>query len=281
MEGKKILQEVFFKCRNSIYPRSSNISRFPVPDDKTDWRIHWKEYNPAVYTDSSVFGKPWADGDSDDLKAQWNTLDGKVNRVSYTGVYNIVDNLPQNPMGRTGLRGRGCLGRWGPNHAADPIVTRWKRSELGTVIKSKVDLPILQFVAIQRRDCKEWAIPGGMVDPGENVSATLLREFLEEALNNLQQSHAEAEETLKRFFSKGIEIYKGPVDDPRNTDHSWMETVAVNFHDEDGSVVAKLPFQAGDDACNVRWMDLNSDIQLYASHKDFLQQVVTLHKASW
>lgn len=27
-------------------------------------------------------------------------------------------------MGRTGLTGRGLLGRYGPNHAADPIVTR-------------------------------------------------------------------------------------------------------------------------------------------------------------
>ena len=27
-------------------------------------------------------------------------------------------------MGRTGIRGRGLLGRWGPNHAGDPIVTR-------------------------------------------------------------------------------------------------------------------------------------------------------------
>jgi len=31
----------------------------------------------------------------------------------------------RNPVGRTGVRGRGCLGRWGPNHAADPIVTRY------------------------------------------------------------------------------------------------------------------------------------------------------------
>ena len=30
----------------------------------------------------------------------------------------------RNPVGRTGLMGRGLLGRWGPNHAADPIVTR-------------------------------------------------------------------------------------------------------------------------------------------------------------
>ena len=27
-------------------------------------------------------------------------------------------------MGRTGIVGRGLLGKWGPNHAVDPIVTR-------------------------------------------------------------------------------------------------------------------------------------------------------------
>jgi len=31
----------------------------------------------------------------------------------------------RNPVGRTGMRGRGLLGRWGPNHAADPVVTRY------------------------------------------------------------------------------------------------------------------------------------------------------------
>lgn len=43
-------------------------------------------------------------------------------------------NGPYNPIGRTGLRGRGLLGRWGPNHAADPIITRWKRDPDGRVI---------------------------------------------------------------------------------------------------------------------------------------------------
>lgn len=31
-----------------------------------------------------------------------------------------------------------------------------------------------------------------------------------------------------------FQVYKGYVDDPRNTDNAWMETVAVNFHDELG-----------------------------------------------
>lgn len=48
--------------------------------------------------------------------------------------------------------------------------------------------PILQFCAIQRKDCGQWALPGGMVDPGEKVSETLKREFMEEALNSLEAS---------------------------------------------------------------------------------------------
>lgn len=75
------------------------------------------------------------------------------------------DGRPLNPMGRTGLRGRGVLGRWGPNHAADPIVSRYFKGHL-------------QFIGIQRSDTGEWAIPGGMIDPGEMVSHTLKRFLL-------------------------------------------------------------------------------------------------------
>nr|CAI5854490.1 unnamed protein product [Callosobruchus analis] len=60
------------------------------------------------------------------FKPKWNELDGKVNRKSHIGIYQVVDGRPLNPEGRTGLIGRGVLGKWGPNHAADPIVTRWK-----------------------------------------------------------------------------------------------------------------------------------------------------------
>ena len=56
------------------------------------------------------------------------------------------------------MRGRGLLGKWGPNHAADPIVTRF-HPQTGQ----------LQMVAIKRKDTGDWAIPGGMVDAGEKV----------------------------------------------------------------------------------------------------------------
>ena len=40
-------------------------------------------------------------------------------------------------------------------------------------------------------------------------------------------------------------MYSGYVDDPRNTDNAWMETVVYNFHDETGEYVGQLHLHAG------------------------------------
>lgn len=115
---------------------------------------------------------------------------------------------------------------------------------------------------------------GGMVDPGEKVSAALKREFIEETLNG--KIH---ESELDEFFSKGVEIYKGYVDDPRNTDNSWMETVCVNMHDEDGSFLSKLNFEAGDDAIAIHWIDVSRNVKLYASHSKLIEAAAKLRNA--
>lgn len=44
-----------------------------------------------------------------------------------TLVYKLDDGIPLNPFGRTGLRGKGNLPRWGPNHYVMLIVTRAKQ----------------------------------------------------------------------------------------------------------------------------------------------------------
>jgi len=91
----------------------------------------------------------------------WNALDGQVDRKGHGGLYPIEDGRPLNLQGRTGLRGRGVLGRWGPNHAADPIVTRWQRDAEGEIVRdAKTGRGILEFVSIERKDNGGWAIPG-------------------------------------------------------------------------------------------------------------------------
>lgn len=123
-----------------------------------------------------------------------------------------------------------------------------------------------------------------MVNPGEQVTETLRREFLEEALNSLECSEEEYqlnEKLIQAFFNHGQMVYKGYVDDPRNTDNAWMETVAVNFHDDNGESVGKFDLKAGDDAQNVRWLDIDKNLNLYASHCNFIETVVKKLKAHW
>ncbi|GAB0089993.1 ADP-ribose pyrophosphatase, mitochondrial [Sergentomyia squamirostris] len=268
------------KCRNCKYP-GSEITRFPVDDNVVSWDHESPEYKPEFYESQVLQGKPWADpkyGSEEFLKIKFNEVDNGVNRVSYMGNYRIVENLPQNPIGRTGIYGRGILGRWGPNHAADPIVTQWKRDDNGDVVKdSSTGRPLLQMCAILRRDCAEWAIPGGMVDPGEKVSVTLKREFTEEALNC-----GKAPEEVEKFFQQdGEEVYRGYVDDPRNTDNAWMETLAVNFHDDTGDFVGGFKLEAGDDAARVKWADISEKLTLYASHIQMIKEVVDRLQAHW
>lgn len=93
------------------------------------------------------------------FQPKFNEIDGKIDRRSHTGKYLVENERPMNPCGRTGVNGRGKLGRWGPNHAADPVVTRWKRDEDEKVIRIS-GKQILEFVAIKRHDNGQWAIPG-------------------------------------------------------------------------------------------------------------------------
>ena len=133
----------------------------------------------------------------------------------------------------------------------------------------------LQMVAIERGDTKIWAIPGGMTDAGESVSATLRREFMEEARNLGEEDQKEVTEKLEELFTHGgPTVFIGYVDDPRNTDIAWMETRCVHFHITDEYLAKHLKLAAGDDATKVRWLDISDSEEdfrnLYASHRDMV-----------
>jgi hypothetical protein len=155
------------KCRSRdskelrVYMKDPHeIKRPCVPDEYLEWTKDYPDYKPIKFTMKYILETPpvWADK-QDFTKIKWNTLDNNVDRTSHLGTYQIVNGCARNPIGRTGIIERGQLGRWGPNHAADPVVTRWKRDEYGNKMKHK-DKFILQFVSIKRIDTGEWAIPG-------------------------------------------------------------------------------------------------------------------------
>ncbi|KRY61559.1 ADP-ribose pyrophosphatase, mitochondrial [Trichinella britovi] len=282
------------------------IQRFPVPDDHVKWSVFFDDYRPVEYTAATVAHAPWADPEiaQPGFEPKFNQIDGAINRISYCGKYSILNGRPLNPVGRTGMSGRGCLGRWGPNHAVDPIVTRvadyirlklffvlhiqhsWKCHTDGTIqVNGTTNRPILQFVSVLRGDSHEWAIPGGMVDAGELVTDALKREFMEEAFDilNVSSQHQKAsiEKLVAESFQQAEVIYQGYVDDPRNTDNAWMETAAYNIHDETGEQLGSTELKAGSDAVGAKWTDISSDAKLYASHSEMLKAVAVLHDAHW
>jgi len=250
------------------YPR-----RVQVLDAHVPWSSSIEGYRPTDFVAKSVLENDctvkeggWADPAEPDREAiaRRGSYEHEKRRLPVR-----FDELgrPLNPVGRTGMCNRGGLGKWGPNHAADPIVTRRCPDKPGTP---------LEVVVIKRRDTGEWAIPGGMVDAGELVSMTLRREFEEEAGNVPESERERFEDLAGRLFTEanGHEVYRGYVDDPRNTDNAWMETVAMHFHcsPELGKMLA---LHAGDDAADVQWLEVGTPEykKLYASHKMMIDMI--------
>ena len=132
-----------------VYPRSYHIPCLTLSSSYTlnpqfTLCLIQSTYSPFEYTAPAVLAGPeWAD-------AMEVPVQELLTRSSYEGDICIdASKRPRNPIGRTGMRGRGLLGKWGPNHAADPVVLR--SSSSGGI----------QVVVIRRGDIGVWALPGG------------------------------------------------------------------------------------------------------------------------
>tara|TARA_B100000035_G_C21033094_1_gene569426 strand:- start:2098 stop:3660 length:1563 start_codon:yes stop_codon:yes gene_type:complete len=260
-----------------------------------------------VDTDDTYLDEGWAKQKLSELKSYEEMI-----------IIDTTCNRPVNPMGRTGIKGRGALGQWGCNYAADPIIFFIKDGFVQTIMVKRT------------QDTGQWAIPGGMVDPGDDVSITCLKEFLEEcgglkegdiknklaavngpaAVANPKKvqimteylvgiERGEFVEAAKRLLGDGSLgkgqmgeiVYKGYVDDPRNTDNSWMETSASLFFlnsdsDDYNTLVSDLrPSPEGDPGAKKLTpefiKDGENDITIYASHSDLLRDaLIKLYSSS-
>jgi hypothetical protein len=69
-----------------------------------------------------------------------------------------VKSIHRNPMGRTGVRGRGALIRWGPNKSIMAIITRWKkhRGQFAIVDGQR----LLEALVFKDKLTNDWKLPG-------------------------------------------------------------------------------------------------------------------------
>lgn len=135
--------------------------------------------------------------------------------------YGLVGGMPVNPHGPTGRIGRN-LPRWGENQAADAIVIAGTGSDR-------------RILLIQRDDTGTWALPGGMVDTGEDDTTAMARELHEEAGLDLTWMAPQVVTTTY-------------VEDHRASDHAWVVTTAGMWRIPESADVA-----AGDDAADAAW----------------------------
>ena len=244
-------------CPPNYPPRALGTST--TWDDAEDEAYHPTEYNAPVLLTTP---KPdWADEmnpNVDALHKRRTYCYGDEKAIADTACpFDDARQRYRNPMGPTGLIGRGLLGKWGPNHAADVMVTR-----RNTATNQYEVLLVVKHVG-DSTSC--LAYPAGMVEPGATVHDTLREELTQEAV------HKGA--TVDQLFAtcaRGI-VYRGHVDDHRNTDEAWMETTAFHYHATD-ELGAELPLAVTDEKeiKGVKWYELNAITKMYASHYDWL-----------
>ncbi|KAM7132576.1 transient receptor potential cation channel subfamily M member 2 isoform 3-T3 [Molossus nigricans] len=260
-------------ARHLLYPNSP-IMRFPVPNEKVPWETEFLIYDPPFYSVEKK-DKDLVDPVGNALdplsRVSYNAVDGPLDRRSFHGNYKVEDGFPLNPMGRTGLRGRGGLSCFGPNHTLQPVVTRWRRNQDGAICRRSIK-KVLEVLVVKHALSEHWALPGGSQEPGKmlprKLKQVLQREFWL---------------SFESLLMQGVEVYKGYVDDPRNTDNAWIETVAVSVHFPDQSDVElkrlNSHLQACDPAMSIRWQVVDKRIPLCANHKAILQKVAALFGA--
>ncbi|KPM03741.1 hypothetical protein QR98_0021750 [Sarcoptes scabiei] len=131
------------------------------------------------------------------------------------------DEIPINLMGRTGLRGRGVLPRWGPNHYVLLLITRSRFNHSTN--------------SIVREICLEHRY-NNLFTPMRFIGDEKLFNDLKILFQQPQAKNWETEEDLYDFFksidsSVMIELPQiHYMDSPDNTDNAWKEVKIYHFH---------------------------------------------------
>ena len=226
---------------------------------QVDWSVPAERYTPVEYTHPDVLTNERttsADGWADPADAREVTPDEWSERRSYEGpiVRDDGSGRPRNPRGRTGIEGRGLLDQWGPNHVAEPVVTRNDPTRPGVL---QVMLVAAEGESGEASACK---LPDGVVEhDGETVSAVVSETLTEAAEASGPEQELRARILVDALFEGGGEaLYTGHTEDPRNTDNAWVETAVSHFHLPD-ELAAMVPLTRGaEDGASIGWLDLDA-----------------------
>lgn len=253
--------------------------RSVVPDDRVPWSRSFPGYDPPEYTapyvlahgpESTTGRFRWAH--PEDSAAV--IANGRLSASFFPAL--VSDGRPRNPIGRTGMTGRGLLGLWGPNVAVDQVVTRWMRNKQNMLIE-RMGRPVLEVVLLKRANMV-WCVPGAFA-MADGVNPALRKAF------GLDKDSVKAHEDLReveKILQRSTVIFQGYMDDSRNTDNAWVESTVYHCHDNTGVLqrfVMAESKQAG--IHDVAWATVHRDLVLHAEHSDLLRMICQRMGAYW
>ncbi len=187
--------------RPASYPQ-----RFRILIDDSLWRVEPDDYTPPYHVDKlvlendfSIKSDGWADPE-DFSKLKDRTPFEALKKLDKEG-------RPLNPRGRTGIAGRGLLGKWGPNNIVTILFTRETNAE--------VNLECLFEVS---DDSDTLSLPSKFVKNGQSPESTIQQKLGSMFYSNLDTKDGEL-------------ILNGYSYDKRQTDHAWIENHVFHFHE--------------------------------------------------
>lgn len=271
------------KQRSNVYPLSQ-IKRFVVGEEFLSWKIAYPDYDPVAYTALNVLAGCSLSVDEEynpRKPPKFNELDEACDRRSYKGPYELdpMIGLPLNPSGRTGIKGRGMLRRYGPNHITEAIFTRFRAFNQSTKHQ-------LLEVLVLEESAREYYLPSDEVklgiNPEDNLPNSLKKIFNISTLKQLKLSdHAisKSMEALRGVMINRQVIYEGFLDDERNTDNAWIETAVYNYHlaREELSVGKFFLNEKKLKESKLKWMKLTENTPLLEHDKLWYLKEVAKH----
>jgi ADP-ribose pyrophosphatase len=178
--------------RPSSYP-----PRLRISIDEAPWILDCDDYAPPYHVDPGVLENATLTGE-----ARWaDPEDFALVAAERSGVSKYSDDQgrPLNPRGRTGIEGRGRLGRWGANRAVLAAVTR--ASEAAGE---------LELLLGRKAERESFGLPRGFSFASETETDTLARILTSKFGIAPDATGAEA-------------VFDGYLYDRRQTDHAWVE----------------------------------------------------------
>ena len=271
---------------NPRMPDGSLVMRQHVARNQQPWEIELEGYSPMDYTspytlffseDSPVDCYRWAQGSDPELAKK---------SASRHQTRSELGGRPMNPCGRTGIRGRGVLGKWGPNNAVHYVITRPALDIDATPIERNGQR--MQTILMCKRRDGRWLLPGVFQDDA-SVDPMLRKTFGldNKSMNDNEELQETAQILLDAPESDMLHDTAGP--DDRDTDNAWVEyhfklveLPSVRNPEKDGSLNR---FEIADDPAaesRMEWVTIHKDILVaYASHYRVIEGLAQSKKAFW